>query len=402
MNFINLFLVTSLILPMPVNAKAFNYLDLKLSDKTILKSPDKLKAEDVKSDVELLLYGLREGYGGFKYLPKSEIEGVNQSLAKIANDRRIKSVADFCDQIGDAMWILQDNHIRAKLGDTTCGPKKIAAHRIGTVGVNFGKAESDKTKKPFVIQVEQFRGRKVAKLSITAFPFHEDSAWNGFDEALDVIKASDAFILDLRGNGGGDDSRGYQLAEMLIGSKVTPDWDTTIKRQTPETLTLFRNMFVYSKMTMLAKGQTPEAYLDERIKETDAKIELAANGKLPAEERIDYKPVKPMALNEHSYRGPIFLLVDASCASSCESSMNTIKLHPHARTVGENTAGYFHFGDVGKLVLPKSKIVLMVPTKSNMYASGKIYDKVGFPPDIRVPQGEDAMRYAMDGIAIKK
>lgn len=402
MNLVKTLLAVILILPKPLNAKSFSYLDLTLPDQAISKLPEALNAKEIKSDVDLLLYGFKEGYGGFKYLPKSEIDEVIQVLSKIAKENKTKSVQILCDQIGDAIWVLQDNHIRAKLGDTNCGPKRMAAKRIGAVGTNFGKPESEKTKKPYVLQVEQFRDRKVAKLSITAFPFNEDSVWNGYDAALRLIKTSDALIVDLRGNGGGDDSRGYQLAGMLIGSKVMPDWDTTITRQTPETLTLFRNMFVYSKIATRAQGQTPEPYLDERVKEVDAKIKLAVGGKLPAEDRRDYKPVRPTTLNERSYRGPIFILVDASCASSCESSMNALKSHPNARTVGENTAGYFHFGDVGKLLLPKSKIIMALPTKYDMYANGQMYDKVGFPPDIKVPNGKDAMKYAMDAIEVKK
>ena len=60
---------------------------------------------------------------------------------------------------------------------------------------------------------------RVPVFAITSFPSHEDPAWNGFLDAVRRESASaPALVLDLRGNGGGDDTTGRAVAKLLYGA----------------------------------------------------------------------------------------------------------------------------------------------------------------------------------------
>ena len=90
--------------------------------------------------------------------------------------------------------------------------------------------------------------------------------------------------------------------------------------------------------------------------------------------------------------------MDAKCGSSCESTIDGFESHPYAKTVGENTAGYIHFGNIGYIVLPNSKIEVQTPTHFNHYRDGRFLEIVGLTPDIHVPKGEDAYSFLLANV----
>jgi len=83
-------------------------------------------------------------------------------------------------------------------------------------------------------------------------------------------------------------------------------------------------------------------------------------------------------------------LIDADCASSCESTTDAFENNTLVKTVGENTAGYVHFGNSGGVILKNSGIRLQVAISYNSYLDGRFIEKVGITPKIPVPAGSDA------------
>lgn len=159
--------------------RVLSYKDLALPNDGIKKPPTTISAKDAKADLDLAIFAFREGYGGYPHLPKNETDKFISTLKDFQSKTQV-SVMDLCNLIGDAMWEIPDNHLRAQLNNDNCGFKRQAAKRVGAVGTNFGKEEARKDKVPFISKTEKIKDKTVGKLSIIAFPFKEAPEWNGY------------------------------------------------------------------------------------------------------------------------------------------------------------------------------------------------------------------------------
>jgi hypothetical protein len=351
-----------------------------------------LTQEQVTTDIALLLYALDRGYAGRDFVPPSDWAKLNQKLSSLRG--QTLKVSDLCDQVGDALWQVPDAHLGAQRIDSTsaksvhCGELKRKNHRQGSVGDNSSRADKNRN---WAAEFLTSGSATVAVLSIKEFPDQGDPAWAGFDTAVSKLLKNDAIIIDMRGNPGGDDRRGYQLARTLIDGEVWGGSGVSVHyRETPETLTLLKNALYLS-------GRQKDGSLVDFMKAAYTEVtnerDQAAAGK-KAEYRVVTVPAPKLNLGANAYQGAIAILVDEDCASSCESSLFVLRQHPNAKVFGARTAGSIHFGKVGVLGLPASGILVGVATKYNEFPSGKFYDKVGFEPDVVVPSGHNAFEVA--------
>jgi C-terminal processing protease CtpA/Prc len=200
-------------------------------------------------------------------------------------------------------------------------------------------------------------------------------------------------IVDLRGNGGGDDSRGYDLARALTDAPPVDGALRMHERQTPETLTLWMNTVTAQRGDDGKLAPHVLARLTEAKTARDASLRAGAR-----EWKVTENAARTVVLGPRAFHGPIAILVDAACASSCESSLVVLRVHPNARVFGERTAGFIHFGNVGRVTLPRSHVRVNIPTKYDEWPNGKLYDKVGFEPDVALAPGTDALEAAFDWI----
>jgi C-terminal processing protease CtpA/Prc len=118
-----------------------------------------------------------------------------------------------------------------------------------------------------------------------------------------------------------------------------------------------------------------------------------------ASDRLEFSPGPgaPLELTSSPHEGPVAVLVDAACGSSCENAVHLFR-KVGATIVGENTAGAIHFGQAGRLVLPNSKTVIVVATQYVRYDDGSFLEKVGFSPDVPVAPETDAMDVALEWV----
>jgi C-terminal processing protease CtpA/Prc len=85
--------------------------------------------------------------------------------------------------------------------------------------------------------------KKVLYISITRFPPHEDKIWEGLLNAVtSQLKLSDAVVIDMRGNGGGDDTIGMELAKIMFGHEFEYPVQRQYISQTPETFAPIREL----------------------------------------------------------------------------------------------------------------------------------------------------------------
>jgi C-terminal processing protease CtpA/Prc len=337
------------------------------------------------ADLDLLAYALDRGYGGRRYVPEPAFQALRARLDALR--AAPLTVTAFCDALGDALWELPDAHTRAsrRVGDggsrTVCGARFKAAQRKPSVGKPYAAAEAAR---PWVADFLAVGHANFGVLAIHRFPSHEDPVWGDYNRAVEEIASTDGILVDLRGNGGGDDSRGLHLASAILDAPAAFDFARIRTRATPEAFTLYLNTVdrgargADGVLASWATGRYAEATRDR---------DEAAGG--AEEERVREEPTRAEP-GPNAFHGPVAVLVDSDCASSCETTLQALRKHPRARVFGERTGGYVNFGDVGSLTLPNSGVEVGIPTKYFEFPDGRIYDKTGFEPDVAVPAGQDA------------
>jgi C-terminal processing protease CtpA/Prc len=72
--------------------------------------------------------------------------------------------------------------------------------------------------------------------------------------------------------------------------------------------------------------------------------------------------------------------------------------HPNAKTVGERTSGHVHYGNLGRLWLRGSNVIVGIPTQRRVFEDGRSVEKVGYAPQIPVAPGGDALEAALSDI----
>src|SRR5205823_13000184 len=75
----------------------------------------------------------------------------------------------------------------------------------------------------------------------------------------------------------------------------------------------------------------------------------------------------------------IYVLIDRQSASSGESSAFVLRQALGATILGERSAGYLTFGNQRPIILPRSGVQIMVPTKRNWFDTPM--ETVGVPVD---------------------
>jgi len=350
--------------------------------------PATLDARDVDADLALLGYALDRAYAGRHVHPEAAFGAMSRALE--ASRRAPRTAPALCDAIGDALWELPDAHLVAREplasgSRRRCGARAKAAQRKPLVGAPYG---ADETKPPFVADLVAVGRANLGVLALHRLPPASDPAWADYDWALRDLVTADGIVIDLRGNGGGDDSRGMQLARTLTDSQPDPGFVRTHQRRSPEALTLLLNGFELE--VRQPDGSLPAWAAERRAAEVKERDDAARS---PLADRTIDAP-RPGPPGPKAYPGEVAVLVDASCASSCESTLRALRRHPRAVVIGERTAGYVGFGQVGTLVLPHSGVEIGIPTKHFEQEGGKSVDKVGFEPDVVVPPGGDAFDVA--------
>lgn len=356
---------------------------------TINKDPEKnLSRDEVRHDISQAVYALNTAYSGKKFLPPGQFDELVKDIGSI--DAPMKT-EELCEKIDRSMELVSDNHLNAKFNNKNCF--KSLNPRTGKVGNNFYK---EKNKIPWAVQLSKRNKKTALLISITGFPSSTNPVWNGFIESVKKeLPKSNLVILDMRGNGGGDDSKGFALATLLAGAELKEPYAKQWNNPAPEAQQVFINSFEYWIRQAKAEGKEAPAYLTDLKKKYTEKRDQALKANSSTEKvENDFKG-SDFSIAK-SIKKPIYILIDANCASSCESTTDFFEYNALVKTVGENTAGYIHFGNNGNVFLKNSGIKLQMATSYNSYTDGRFIEKTGITPKIQVPPGKNAMDFAWD------
>jgi len=356
-------------------------LDLTFYPKKKITKPEKLDLESIEKDISYLTYALRNAYSGYFYKNKLSIDkGINSLQTSLLSIKTINP-SSLCELMASSFRNVRDMHLTFKLGAHRC----FEVDELGRVGDR--KYSSDN--KVYTVKVERHKKYKVLVIAISHFDSPSSIVWDGMLESINKnVNNVDVVVLDVRGNGGGDDAMGYQLAKALTGeSNIVTPYGNLYKVVTMAGLQSRWNLF--SHLSYNAHSSEEERFFKSYIEKDK---ELFINSKNKTE--ILDKNIKPIRFSK-AIR-PTFILQDKGCGSSCESSIDFFEYIKGVLKVGENTAGYVHFGNLGFVLLPESTIQVNIPSTFNSYRDGRFIEGIGIKPDIKVEKGDDAYKKALN------
>ena len=197
-------------------------------------------------------------------------------------------------------------------------------------------------------------------------------------DAIDYLrqhKNARAFIIDVRGNGGGSTPEG--LIQVLM-DRPYRGWS----EGTPLTIGLFRSYQELAKSPDLPSES--RKYMQGILADSYQSQLLWAGSLNQAQEPI--------------FTGKLFILVDRWCASACEDFVEPFKDNHRATIIGESTQGtsgqpYMHeFGN---------GMSFRIGTKREYFPDGSAFEGIGIKPDVEVQLRLQDLRNGRDAALLK-
>ena len=206
--------------------------------------------------------------------------------------------------------------------------------------------------------------------------FDDDSMPGKIYSFFDELKNAKGYILDVRGNSGGNSMNADAIAAMFINGEFHSCYaEAQIYEPTYKAWSMFRDDF---------NGLSPD---EAQLKYTDDAFSLKA---YRTQKNIFYVRDEGRKVDNNApgkLNGPIVVLMNQSTFSAAEDFVDVMKMYTNAVFVGNNTAG----SSGQPLCEPlESGGFFRICTRRCIAQNGEdIYNK-GFTPDIRIiPAAED-------------
>jgi len=233
----------------------------------------------------------------------------------------------------------------------------------GHLRINYEKAATGKGKKkklPPAVTHRWLPGRvlltRISRLWGDPKPIEK-----GLARGLKKLKRARALVVDLRGNGGGSDAIAFAYITRMVAKPIALGRISV--RLSREVLARYPH---YAKM-------------------------LSPDAARPGYSRWwDYNVPSNTT---RGFKGPVVVLIDRACYSSCEGTALAFKSSGLGRLYGQATGG----GSANpiKIRLPVTAGKLMVPTWIQVMPNGKLLEDNGVSPHVALPVGEDALKRAL-------
>jgi hypothetical protein len=338
-----------------------------------------LSPEDQAADLDFLQTNAEKAYAG---------PALKHTLAPLHADPRAMDALTFCRRLQERLATVADGHLRARLLNQGCGGRS----GLGEVGANLAAGER--------AWRLAYPGRgDLPVVAVPVFLNHADPSWDGFLATVRALKeAGRPFALDLRGNAGGDDSMAYEMARVLYGLDPQEPVPTPVmawrRLETPEAFAVLANGWALDILRLRQKGEEIPDYEEQGRRQALVWMERARSGRFPAHVREEIAQPKRRA--RPVFSAPLYILVDRRCASACENTLQFLEALPHRVLVGEHSSGTVMYGNVGRLILPRSRVIVSLATFAVEYRDRREVEKRGYAPDRAIPPGQDALQFLLD------
>ena len=336
--------------------------DMELPADTTQDAARTLTAAAVRHDVSTFARCLINVYGGWPFYDVFEKRKILTRLKKIYDTAEGITAMDLFTELGNIIADMPDEHIILQFG------KKRAKTKLGHKKVNVGKNKAG----DLPLRMEPQGKTLLIAVGSVATNLIERYFQPSQTKAEAMINDSDALIVDLRGNGGGDGRPLSWLAYRLYGAHVRVARHVYI-RATPDAKIVHKNFVQYWQSIKYGEADFVEI---NSARHHNPDFEHDASG----------------------YHGPVYVLIDGDTCSAAEQFCLLMRHHPYVKFVGDNTRGCEVYGNTVAVYLPNSHIGFGV---GSLYRELDLenFELNGYPPDIRVPDGRDAYDVAMQDLA---
>ncbi len=223
-----------------------------------------------------------------------------------------------------------------------------------------------------------------AWIRLHSFSSRFDRELRRFVEDVARHRKARRLVVDLRGNGGGNNRYAYEWFNALTAQPRVVG--TASQRYSADVAALRANRAVLDWLRRSDAGrQEAGAALPKELLRVFAEVAQAPRTAVEQTGNMEWG-----GSAERDYTGRIWVLVDRHTASSAENLVLALRELPTTRIVGEPTGGLIEAGEVGLVVLPRSGLVWGIPTKRFSYDTLPICaEGVGIPVDVYLPDLPD-------------
>ena len=340
---------------------------------TNAKSPNtKLTAEQVRHEVSVFARVLINVYCGWPFHNEVLKRKILKTLLTIRNNAHDMTSAELLEQIRPAIEIIPDNHINLRMVGYDTGVRTTLRKPRPNVGKNIASGKKFHTEQ---------RG-DVGIIAVPTLSGWTDDAREKFEEQwCTILPQSEILIIDLRGNGGGNDKPLSDMADYILGDENFPIARRQYIRNNPDANAV-KKIYRQSIGTKFNIKSTtdPIIYTDNSNSDTLPKFDATRAG----------------------FNGQIYILIDSGVMSSGELICTLLRNHPKAKFVGTNTRGGEVYGyNYADILLPHSHMQFNVGCVYRELFTEN-FELNGYTPDIKCLDGTDAFAVAMTEIEKNK
>jgi hypothetical protein len=216
--------------------------------------------------------------------------------------------------------------------------------------------------------------------------YHSDEL-NQFIDTASNHRNDPVLVLDIRGNGGGNEHWPSSWTQRLTGMR-------------PESVFVFSEL--ESKTSMIGRANAL-AYWDSQVS-GPSRYEADANRYTRIAESIESGERQPGWTGPRYPRMPliandttVIVVTNELVASAGEGLVLRISQAQNMVVVGENTMGALTFGNLSAHQLPHSGLMIWCPINFGLFLDQEFREEVGLEPDLWVPAA-DAVNYAVAAV----
>ena len=335
--------------------------DLVEAGNTDSKAPEtKLTADQVRHEVSVFARILINVYCGWPFHQEMLKRQILKTLTDIYQNAHDMTSAELLEQLRPAIEIIPDNHINLRMVGHNMGVRTALRKPRPNVGTNIAGNK-------------KFHTTQHGNIGIIAVPTL--SGWTDTDrETFEkqwraILPQSETLIVDLRGNGGGDNRPTDKIAEYILGQKY-PNAHKGIVRNNPDAKRVHR-------------------FYPERIG-NDFDTDVLDDPFVIYDNTV--RPIQKY--NPKNAKYTVYILTNRGVSSSAEMFIFRMKHYPKTTIVGTNTNGCEVYGYNQHILLPHTHIKFTVGA---VYRELSIenFETNGFEPDIKCPDDTDAFAVVM-------
>ena len=219
------------------------------------------------------------------------------------------------------------------------------------------------------LETKVLKDNEIAYMKIKAMAGFEEleSDYNKMKIFLKDVEEYDKLIIDIRGNGGGEDDYWKGLVELLTDKPLEAKY-----------YSFFKGGHRFDRDAYKVEGVTTIKQLDDEILKG-----------FPEEIKTDFSfykinDIKINPLDGINFKSKIYLLVDGDVNSQAENFASFAKDTSFATLVGETTGGNKVFEDIPIIYLRNSKFAVSYSRELGINADGTINMETKTTPNIEV------------------